>query len=113
MKKITRVRVTERMARVVRFINNGSAKSAPEVFKQTKAFPSLSATSVCLWSMAKLGVLVRKKRRNGNGETPFFLSDDMVKAMNGETVDDRRIMEIVRIINRIEGKKDSGGFTLQ
>ena len=109
MKKITRVRVTERMARVVRFINNGSAKSAPEVFKQTKAFPSLSATSVCLWSMAKLGVLVRKKRRNGNGETPFFLSDDMLKAMNGETVDDRRIMEIARMIKEMDGGKVVSG----
>lgn len=109
MKKITRVRVTERMARVVRYIGKYGASSAPWVFKRTNgAFPSLSSASVCLWNMAKLGLLVRRKRVNGNGETPFDLSNDMAKAMNGETVDDRRVMEVVRMIKEMDGKKVSG-----
>lgn len=109
MKKITRVRVTVRMAKVVRYIMNYGAKSAPEILKRTNgAFPSASSASVCLWSMAKMGILNRGKRINGNGETPFFLSKDMKRALSDVVVDDRRIMEIARMIKEMDGKKVSG-----
>jgi len=109
MKKITRVRVTERMARVVRYMIEYGSKSAPEIFTKTKAFPSQSAASVCLWNMAKLGILTRCKRINGNGETPFFLSKAMKRAMSGVAVDDRRIMEVARMIKELDERRANSG----
>ena len=113
MKKVTRVRVTERMARVVRYMHaygSKDGKSAPEVFKGTNgAFPSQSATSVCLWNLARLGLLSRCKRRGGNGETPFKVSEEVSLCLRGFKSEDRRVSEVVRMIKELDERRANGG----
>lgn len=110
MKKITRLRVTDRMVRVIRYIRDHGPKSTGELHQSTGgAFPSMDATSMCLWNMAKLGLLGRLRRVNGNGLVRFKLSDNMFRAIDGQQVDDRRIMEAARKLKELDERRSNGG----
>ncbi|MGL5774994.1 MAG: hypothetical protein ACRCYB_06575 [Aeromonas veronii] len=108
MSKSTRVRVSDRMVRVVRYIHLQGAKSAGELYADTgDFFPTDRAAAMCLWNMARLGVLSRGKRINGNGIVRFRLSEGMDDAIKG-TGGDRRMKEIAERMKAIKPRKDGG-----
>lgn len=108
MSKSTRVRVSIRMVRVVRYIHLQGAKSASELYEETgDFFPTDRAAAMCLWNMARLGVLSRGKRINGNGIVRFRLSEGMDDAIKG-TGGDRRMKEIAERMKSIKPRKDGG-----
>ena len=108
MNKATRVRVSEGMVRVVRYLSFEVAKSAGEMYSDTgDFFPTERAAAMCLWNMARLGILSRCKRVNGNGIVRFRLSADMDAAING-TGGDRRMKEIADRMKSIKPRKDGG-----
>lgn len=108
MGKSTRVRVSTRMVRVVRYVHLQGAKSASELYEDTgDFFPTDRAAAMCLWNMARLGVLSRGRRINGNGIVRFKLSegmDDAIKGIGG----DRRMKEIAERMKAIKPRKDGG-----
>ncbi|MGL4757301.1 MAG: hypothetical protein ACRCXB_33530 [Aeromonadaceae bacterium] len=108
MSKSTRVRVSDRMVRIVRYIHLQGAKSAGELYAETgDFFPTDRAAAMCLWNMARLGVLSRGVRINGNGIVRFRLSADMDAAIKGTGVD-RRMKEIAERMKVIKPRKDGG-----
>lgn len=108
MSKSTRVRVSIRMVRVVRYIHLQGARSASELYAETgDFFPTDRAAAMCLWNMARLGVLSRGVRINGNGIVRFQLSVEMEHAIKG-TGGDRRMMEIAKRMKAIKPRKDGG-----
>lgn len=108
MNKATRVRVSEGMVRVVRYLSFWVAKSAGEMYSDTgDFFPTERAAAMCLWNMARLGILSRCKRVNGNGIVRFRLSEDMDAAING-TGGDRRMKEIAERMKTLKPIKVGG-----
>lgn len=108
MSKSTRVRVSDRMVRIVRYIHLQGAKSAGELYAETgDFFPTDRAAAMCLWNMARLGVLSRGNRINGNGIVRFQLSVEMEHAIKG-TGGDRRMKEIAERMKSIKPRKDGG-----
>ncbi|MGL4755824.1 MAG: hypothetical protein ACRCXB_26000 [Aeromonadaceae bacterium] len=108
MSKLTRVRVSIRMVRVVRYIHLQGAKSAGELYAETgDFFPTDRAAAMCLWNMARLGILSRGNRINGNGIVRFRLSEGMDDAIKG-TGGDRRMKEIAERMKGIKPRKDGG-----
>lgn len=108
MIKSTRVRVSDRMVRIVRYIHLQGAKSAGELYADTgDFFPTNRAAAMFLWNMARLGVLSRGNRINGNGIVRFRLSEDMNDAIRG-TGGDRRMKGIAERMKAIKPLKDGG-----
>lgn len=108
MSKITRVRINERMVRIVRYIDLQGPKCARELFVETGGFfKNERAAAMCLWNMARLGVLGRQARVNGNGIVRFKLSQGMRDAMAG-TGGDRRMNEIADRMKAIKPRNECG-----
>ncbi|MGL4757627.1 MAG: hypothetical protein ACRCXB_35180 [Aeromonadaceae bacterium] len=109
MSKSTRVRVSDKMVRVVRYIHNKGSVSVGEIYTGTGSFfPTDRAAAMCLWNMARLGLLVRQARVKGNGVVRFSLSNGMRGEINDGAGGDRRMKEIAERMKTLKPIKANG-----